>query len=146
MYEVNFSSRFETEVKCLGYDLNTVQLHLELHLNSIGTGTMPVPYLGKTDPFHFPQAVVDADLSKIHVFDPTCPNFTQKDQKNWEQANNLRGRTSDTYFVYTKNYFNEYQCYFIGVISPAHTKCDYRKSGMSWFGPLVDEANRYNGV
>lgn len=121
MHQISFSPRFEKEVESLGHSLDAVKVHLELHLDAIGTGEMPVPYLGKTDAFHFPQAVVDADLSKIHVFDPTCTNFT-------------------------KDYFNEHHCYFVGMISPAHTKCDVRKSGMSWFGPLVDEANKFNGI
>ncbi|CAK2899915.1 type II toxin-antitoxin system YafO family toxin [Vibrio sp. 10N.222.54.A1] len=146
MHQISFSPRFEKEVESLGHSLDAVKVHLELHLDAIGTGEMPVPYLGKTDAFHFPQAVVDADLSKIHVFDPTCTNFTKADQDSWKRATNLRGRTSDTYLVYTKDYFNEHHCYFVGMISPAHTKCDVRKSGMSWFGPLVDEANKFNGI
>lgn len=146
MHKVSFSEQFEEEVEALGHSLDDIKTALKLHLDSIGTGKMPVLYLGKTDPFNRPQSVVDADLMKIHVYDESCPTFNEPEQAAWNSARNLRQRTSDTYFVYTKDDFNEYHCHFVGVVSPAHLKCNVDKSGMKWFAPLVDAANKFNGM
>ena len=145
-HTVSFSKRFEQEAEALNYSLDDVKADLELHLDSIGTGNMPVHYLGKSDSFNRPQSAVDADLMKIHVYDVTCPTFNGPEQKAWNKAKNLRQRTSDTYFVYTMNYFDEYECHFVGIVSPAHLRCNVTKSGMVWIAPLVDAANKFNGM
>ena len=150
MHKVTLSKRFEQEVVSGGFssqqDLDNLKQDLKAHLDASRQGDVAVQYLGKTDSFDYPQAVEDADLWKIHVFDPACPKFNAVEQAKWNSAKNLRGRTSDTYFVYTRNYFDRYSCHFLGVLNPAHTKGNFGKSGMIYFGPLIDEANKFNGM
>lgn len=147
MHQISFSPEFESELKGqLGKQVEDVKADLKLHLDAIGSSNMPIPYLGKTDPFDYPQPAADADLKKIHIFDSSCPTFGTKEQNAWNKATALRYRTSDTYFVYTVNYFDEYHCHFVGVVSPAHEKCNVTKSGFKWFSPLIDAANKFNGM
>ncbi|ELB2788951.1 type II toxin-antitoxin system YafO family toxin [Vibrio parahaemolyticus] len=146
MHKVSFSPQFEKEATAMGHSLQDLKADLKLHLDSVGTGTMPVPYLGRTGAFTHPQAVVESDLQRIHVFDVSCPNFNAAEQDAWNRARNLHKRTSDTYFVYTKEFFDEHHCHFLGVINPAHIKCNFNHSGMTWFGPLIDAADKFNGM
>ncbi|WP_283129805.1 type II toxin-antitoxin system YafO family toxin [Enterovibrio norvegicus] len=147
MHKVSFSPEFEKEViGQLGHKPTGLQTDLAAHLDAVGTGDMPIPYLGKTDAFNRPQSVVDADLHKIHVYDTNCPAFNQIEQQRWNDARSLRQRTSDTYFVYTRDYFDEHHCCFVGVVNPAHLKTNVTKSGFKWFAPLVDAANKFNGM
>ncbi|ODQ00617.1 type II toxin-antitoxin system YafO family toxin [Salinivibrio sp. SS2] len=147
MHKVSFSPDFEKEViSQLGYKPTDLQTDLEVHLDAVGTDDMPIPYLGRTDAFNRPQTVVDAGLYKIHVYDTSCSAFNQIEQQRWNSARNLWQRTSDTYFIYAPNFFDEYHCQFIGVVNPAHLKTNVTKSGFKWFSPLVDAANKFNGM
>ncbi|HAS6199302.1 TPA: hypothetical protein I7171_21200 [Vibrio vulnificus] len=144
MHKVSFSPQFEKEATAMGRSLQDLKADLKLHLDSIGTGTMPVPYLGRTGGFTYPQSVVDSDLHRIHVLDPSCPNFNAMEQEAWNRAKNLHNRTSDTYFVFVKNFFEETDVCFLGVMNPAHVQCNFKASGMKWFGPLIDAADKFN--
>lgn len=146
MHKVSFSQQFEKEATKLGYPVKDLKVDLKLHLDAVGEGEMPIPYLGKTGGFTHPQAVVDSDLQRIHVYDPYCPTFNEAEQVAWDRARDLHKRTSNTYFVYTREFFDEHHCHFLGVINPAHIKCNFNQSGMKWFGPFIDAADKFNGI
>ncbi|SIO27688.1 type II toxin-antitoxin system YafO family toxin [Salinivibrio sp. ES.052] len=148
MHQISFSARFEEEATALSLDHSTLDKigeDLKKHLDAIhrGTGEMPVPYLGNTSPFTYPQSAYDAPLYRIHVFDINCPNFNDKEQTRWNKASQLHHRTSDTYFVFTRNFLSEFECRFIGVISDAHNTC---RTNKTWYVPFVEEADRFNNI
>jgi hypothetical protein len=146
MHKVSFSQQFEKEATAMGYSVKDLKADLKLHLDAVGEGEIPIPYLGKTGTFTHPQAVVDSGLERIHVYDPSCPSFNAAEQRAWNRARDLHRKTSNTYFVYTREFFDECHCHFLGVMNPAHIQCNFNKSGMTWFGPLIDAADKFNGM
>lgn len=146
MHKVSFSQQFEKEITAMGHSVKKLKTDLKLHLDSVSEAEMPIDYLGRTGAFDYPQSVVDSGLKRIHVYDFSCQRFNSEKQAAWNRSSSLHKRTSDTYFLYINNFFDEHHCHFLGVINPAHIKCSFKQSGMKWFGPFIDAANKFNGI
>lgn len=145
-HKVEFSENFEKEI-CADDQFKGIEelrSDLSAHLDAVDCDyTMPIDYLGRTDAFSYPHKAVCAGLEKIHVLDESCPKYTPALSRRWERTNRFRDRTSDTYFVYSRNFWDEKHCKFFAVLNPAHINGDVNKTGLKFLGPIIDNAEEF---
>lgn len=109
---LKFSTSVETKLGKYGFGLEPLRADLIRYFGS--NGLERPAYIGKDAQFERPDAVYDSEIHHLHLHIPgiSCP-------KKW-----AKGRTTDSYLIYTYGDMNEEAYYVFGFIDDkAHEKC-----------------------